>query len=109
MNMKRIRALLLAAVMLCSLVLFSACGSKASGNPTYKVSIVDAMGAPCTSGVVVKFMQNGAQAGMQTVNENGVAEKVLPKGDYTVELQFTDSDVNYSSVLSAVRVRSESS
>lgn len=96
MKMKRMRALLLAAVMLCSLVLLSACGEQASADPTYKVSIVDAMGAPCTSGVVVKFMQNGAQAGMQTVNENGVAEKVLPKGDYTVQLQFTDSDVNYT-------------
>ena len=97
MNMKRIRALLLATAMLCSMVLFSACGGEnASEDPTYKVSIVDAMGAPCTSGVVVKFMQNGSQAAMQVVNENGVAEKMLPKGDYTVELQFTDSDVNYS-------------
>ena len=97
MNLKRIRALLLAATMLCSLALFSACGGEnAVTDPTYKVSIVDAMGAPCTSGVVVKFMQNGTQAAMQVVDENGVAEKVLPKGDYTVELQFTDSDVNYS-------------
>lgn len=93
-NMKRIRAMLLAALMLCSVILCSACGGNSS-EPTYKVSVVDALGNPYTSGVVVKFMQNGTQAGMQVVGESGVAEKALPKGDYTVELQFTDSDVNY--------------
>ena len=89
-NMKKICALLLAAV-LCMSVL-SACGG--SSEPTYKVKVVDAVGSP-VSGVVVKFMQNGTQAGMQVVNENGVAEKVLPKGDYTLELQFTNSDIVY--------------
>lgn len=87
--MKRSLALLL-AVVLCAGVL-SACG----GDPTYQVKIVDALGNPYTSGVVVKFMQGSTQAGMQVVNENGVAEKQLPAGDYTVELQFTDSDVIY--------------
>lgn len=98
MNLKRVRALLLAAMLLCSVVLLSACGGgeNAGGDPTYKVSVVDALGNPYTSGIVVKFLQNGTQAGMQVVGENGVAEKVLPKGDYTVELQFTDSDVEYS-------------
>ncbi len=94
MTLKRIRAMLLAAVMLCAVLMCSACGGN-GGEPTYKVTVVDALGNPYTSGIVVKFMQNGTQAGMQVVNENGVAEKALPKGDYTVELQFTDSDVNY--------------
>lgn len=91
-NVKKIKALLLAALMLCSMALFSGCG----GDPAYKVNVVDALGNPYTSGVVVKFMQNGTQAGMQVVNESGVAEKTLPKGDYTVELQFTDSNVEYT-------------
>lgn len=91
MNMKRIIALLLAVVL--SAGVLSACGG--GGEAAYKVSVVDAIGNPVTSGVVVKFMQNGTQAGMQVVNENGVAEKTLPKGDYTLELQFTDSDLNY--------------
>lgn len=94
--MKRIFALLLAAVL--CLGALSACGGSAEGNSgevAYKVSFVDAVGAPVTSGVVVKFMQNGTQAGMQVVNEAGVAEKTLPKGDYTLELQFTDSETKY--------------
>lgn len=90
MNIKRFLALLTALV--CCAALLSACGG---GDPAYKVRVVDALGNPYTSGVIVKFMENGAQAGMQVVNGEGVAEKVLPKGDYTVELQFTDSDVNY--------------
>ena len=89
-NMKKWFSLLLATALLASLL--SACGG---GEAAYSVTIVDAMGQPVTSGVVVKFMQNGTQAGMQVVNENGVAEKQLPKGDYTVELQFTDSDAVY--------------
>ena len=92
-TMKKLLALLL-AVVLCIGVL-GACGGN-SGEVAYQVAIKDAMGNPITSGVVVKFMQNGSQAAMQVVNENGVAEKALPKGDYTVELQFTDSDINYS-------------
>ena len=91
MRIKRILALLLAAC--CCMALLSACGETA--DPTYKVRVVDALGKPYTSGVIVKFMQNGTQAGMQVVNAEGVAEKVLPKGDYTVQLQFTDSDVKY--------------
>jgi len=91
MNIKRIFALILA--LACCASVLTACGE--SAEPAYKVRIVDALGNPYTSGMVVKFMQNGAQAGMQVVNSEGVAEKTLPKGDYTVELQFTDSDVNY--------------
>ncbi len=90
MKIKRILALILA--LACCAALLSACGG---GEPAYKVRIVDALGNPYTSGVVVKFMQNGTQTGMQVVNGEGVAEKTLPKGDYTVQLQFTDSDVNY--------------
>ena len=93
MKMKKILALLTAT--LCCMALLSACGETAAADPAYKVRIVDALGTPYTSGMVVKFMQNGAQAGMQIVNGDGVAEKVLPKGEYTVELQFTDSDINY--------------
>ena len=91
MKIKRIFALILA--LTCCAMLLSACGEAA--EPTYKVRVVDALGRPYTSGVIVKFMQNGTQAGMQVVNAEGVAEKTLPKGDYTVQLQFTDSDVKY--------------
>lgn len=99
---KRIKALLMTAVMLLSLML-CACGETVpttdgtagkpvSKDPAYRVAVVDGQGNPFTSGVIVKFMQNGQQAAMQKVDKNGVAEKNLPKGDYTVELMLTDSE-----------------
>ena len=91
MKMKRISTLLLAVTVLLSIVLLSACG-KDSGNAAYEVKVVDAAGNPC-SGVIVKFMQNGAQVAMQPVDANGVAKKELPKGDYTLELVYTDASV----------------
>ena len=94
-NIKKICALVLALVL--SVTVLSACGTGTkSGEPVYKVKIVDAIGNPITTGVVVKFMQNGTQAGMQVVNENGIAEKALPKGEYTVELQFTNAEPQYT-------------
>jgi len=91
-NMKKLAALLLSLMLCCTA--FWACGGE-SADAAYQVCVKDALGTPYTSGVVVKFMQNGIQAGMQVVNGEGIAEKTLPKGDYTVELQFTDSDVSY--------------
>ena len=86
---KRIKALLLVAVMLVSMLALTACG----GDKTYQVKVTDAQCNPYTSGVIVKFMQDGKQAGMQPVNQEGIAEKTLPAGDYTVELVFTDDDL----------------
>lgn len=103
--MNRVKALLLVAVMLLSVVSFAACGEKPveqngnqnndtqaplSAEAAYKVSIVDTAGNPFTTGIAVKFMQGGTQVAMQLINESGVAEKTLTRGDYTVELQFTD-------------------
>lgn len=87
MKIKKILALVLAAV-LCAGVL-TACGSEA----TYQVKVLDAQGEPYTTGVIVKFMQNGTQVAMQPVGEDGVAKKTLEKGDYTVELVFTNEKI----------------
>ncbi len=95
-NTKKITALLLAALLCLSLMLTACGGGNGGSEAAYKVTSVDALGTPYTSGVVVKFMQNGQQAGMQVVNAEGVAEKTLPKGDYTLELQFTGTDVEYN-------------
>lgn len=99
-NINRMKAILLAALMLFSVMLFAACGgeggSTAGGKAAYKVTVTDAVGNPYTSGMVVKFMQNGVQAGMQVLGENGEAVKELDKGDYTVELQFTDAEAAYT-------------
>lgn len=86
---KRIKALLLTAIMLLSMLALTACG----GDKSYQVKVTDAQGNPYTSGVIVKFMQGGKQAGMQPVNQEGIAVKTLPGGDYTVELVFTDDDL----------------
>ena len=97
MKMKHILTLALA---LCLCLSLAACGGDdgpklADGEALYKVTVADALGNPYTAGVIVQFMQNGQQVGMQVVNGQGVAEKALPKGDYSVELKFTDSNANY--------------
>lgn len=103
MNAKRIKLLLLVLTMLCGIVLFSACGGEneaeipeatQSQAPGYQVTVTDYFGNP-VSGAIVRFMQNGQQASMQVVDDNGVAAKELEKGEYTVELQFTDENAAY--------------
>lgn len=83
---------LLAAVTVLALSLLTGCGP---ADPGYQVKVVDALGNPYTEGVVVQFKQNGASAGMQVVNAEGVAAKDLEDGDYTVELTFTDEKAEY--------------
>ena len=93
---KRVLMLCLLAVMALGLLL-AGCAPQTpvetSGETTYRVTVQDALGAPYTSGVVVRFLQDGQQKAMQVVSESGVAEKALPTGTYTVELMFTDSQV----------------
>ena len=84
---------LLAVLLFIMTVLFSACGG--SGDGGYRVTVKDALGQPYTSGVVVRFLQDGTQVAMQPVDENGVASKDLEPGDYAVELSFTDSEAVY--------------
>ncbi len=89
---KKLSAFALAAVLLSTSVLLWGCGSS---EAEYKVSIVDALGTPYNSGIVVKFMQNGEQIALQACDENGVAVKTLPKGNYETELSFTADAENY--------------
>ncbi len=91
---KRILALALAFAML--VCLLAGCQEETlSATANYKVTVIGLDGKPMTSGVVVKFMQNGVQKAMQTVDANGIAAKELPRGDYQVELQFTKADVKH--------------
>ena len=90
-NLKRIPALILALILLASATLLCACSG---GNANYCVTVIDGQGTPLTSGVIVKFMQDGTQVAMQSVDGNGVAKKELPKGNYTLELVFTGSEVS---------------
>ncbi len=89
--------------MLCVLVLcagmLTACGGQGGENTEgpagYSVQIVDALGAPYGSGIIVRFMQDGQQVSMQKIGEDGTAVNDLPDGTYTVELQFTDTAAAY--------------
>lgn len=88
------------ALLLVLAMMLGACGAETAQTPTennanpevYSVTVVDGLGNPFTSGVIVRFMQDGAQVTMQVVNENGVAEKDLEDGNYTVELEFTGDE-----------------
>ena len=95
-NLTKILSLVLVLGMLCGLM--AACNNQGdeqlSGPATYSVKVVDAQGQPYTSGVIVKFMQGGTQAAMQPVDANGEAKKELERGDYTVELVFTDESAS---------------
>ena len=99
--MKKIMKIL---ALVLALVLLAGCDSApaaptteapASKDADYTVTVADALGTPYTSGVIVRFMQGGQQAAMQAVNENGVAVKTLPRGDYAVELLFTGDEAGY--------------
>lgn len=91
---------MLAACLLC-IALLAACGPKspapstASAAAEYRVKVTDHLGTAYTSGVIVRFMRDGQQAAMQPVNKDGVASKTLDRGDYTVELVFTDAETQY--------------
>ena len=69
---KRIRALLLCTLFLCSMLALCACGedtSDASADTvSYQVTVVDGLGNPYTEKVIVKFMQNGTQVAMANIN-----------------------------------------
>ena len=69
--------------------------SCSGGEASYKVNVKNALGDAYTSGIVVQFMQNGEKVAMQAVNKDGVAEKTLAKGEYDIELSFTDNAEAY--------------
>lgn len=90
------------ALLLCFCTL-TACGGNGGdesedGGSTadYSVTVTDCFGVPFESGVVVLYMKDGVQAAMQIVNGEGVAVKNLEKGNYTVDLKFTDSNAAYT-------------
>lgn len=95
-NTKRVFLMLLCVLMTCSL-LFSACGEKPgenlSADAAYKVTVVDGLGNPYTEKVLVKLLQNNTQVAMGPVNDQGVFEKTLKRGEYTVQVAATSSEV----------------
>lgn len=109
MKFRKIASLAMALLMLSS-ILCACAGSQTdntSGTSTtapntpqndkalYQVAVYDVYGQPAVSGVAVRFLRDGEQVAMQSMNAAGIAEKELEKGDYTVELKFNNSDVEY--------------
>lgn len=96
---KRISALLLCLLMLCSTVLLCACQNEPeqpeSTDAAYKVTVVDGLGNPYTEKIIVKFLQNGKQVAMAPIGKNGTVEKTLTKGEYTIELDATAENECY--------------
>ena len=103
--MKNFKKIFAAALALAMLLALCACGvddkkndkkdDKAdSTTASYEVKVLDGQGNPMTEGVVVKFLKDGQQVAMQKTNDKGIASKELEKGNYTVELMFTDSSLN---------------
>lgn len=88
---KMLRNIIIVAALMCGAMMLGAC----SGDKTYKVTVADAVGNAYESGIVVQFMQGGTQVAMQTCDKNGVAEKELPAGDYTVNLMFVDGEEGF--------------
>ena len=93
--LKNLCVTILVAVLLLALCACSEQTEQLSENADYKVTVTDALGTPYTTGVIVRFLQNGAVVGMQPVNAEGVAVKNLKRGDYTVELFFTGDESGY--------------
>lgn len=91
---KRVRALMLCALFLCSMLALCACGedTPTTGDTvSYQVTVVDGFGQPYTEKVIVKFMQDGTQVAMANIDANGVVKKDLPQGDYTLDIATTES------------------
>lgn len=89
---KRIISLLIMGLIMFSVVSLTACQG---GEVTYKVNVKDALGNPYTTGVVVQFMKGGSQVAVDTVDENGIASKVLESGKYDINLKFADESPCY--------------
>ncbi len=73
--------------------------SQPSSDVTYSVSVKDVLGNPYTENIIVIFLQGGEQVAMQPVNAEGTAAKVLPAGEYQIQLQVTKNaeDLHYAS------------
>ena len=114
-KLKRISTIIMVAALMCSAVFIGGCGKEKEkesnvdkdGNVEYKVTAKDALGKTYTSGVIVKFLQDGNQVAMQVCDETGVATKKLKAGDYDVELSFTDGDDSYYYEKEGLKVTTE--
>ncbi len=97
--MKKVLSAILALLLLCG-ALLCGCSEKpddaesttddgAANTADFTVAVVDGNGDPYTSGVIVRFSENGEQVALKAIDGEGKATANLPVGEYSVELQFT--------------------
>ena len=86
----------LSVILMAMAVMLIAMGlTGCSGDKKYTVTVKDALGNPYTTGAIVQFLQDGKQVAIQPCNEEGVAIKKLPAGEYTVALTSTDENIEF--------------
>ena len=90
--MKLMKKLIIVAALMCSAMFLVACGG---GEVEYKVTVKDAIGGTYGKDTMVEFYNGNEKAGVQLCDENGVAKKTLPKGEYTIKVTSTDKNVVY--------------
>lgn len=89
--MKKCSMLLMAMMLVLIVMGLTGCG----GQKKYTVEVKDALGNPYSTGVIVQFLQGGKQVAIQPCDKEGVAEKKLAKGEYTVALMSTDDTISF--------------
>jgi hypothetical protein len=90
-SIKKWSILLMTMTLLFIVMGLTGCG----GQKKYTVEVKDALNNPYTTGVIVQFLQNGKQVAIQPCDKEGVAEKKLAKGEYTVALMSTDDNISF--------------
>ena len=90
--MKVMKKLIIAAALMCSAMFLVACGG---GETEYKVTVKDVLGNTYGEDTIVEFYNGEEKAGLQICDENGVAKKSLPSGEYTIKVTSKDKKVSY--------------
>ena len=89
-SMKKIKKMIIAAVLMCSAMFLVACG----GDKEYKVTVKDEKGKE-VSGVTVTFSGTGIESKDVTTNKKGVATfkltKLTKKGKYIATIKYAGS------------------
>ena len=90
--MKLMKKLIIAAALMCSAMFLVACGG---GETEYSVKVTDAIGGTYGKDTIVVFCEGDNEVAKQICDENGVAKKKLPAGEYTIKVTSTDKEVSY--------------
>ena len=98
-NFKRIKALLLALLLVSAAILLCSCGDGDDPTPdepvTYTLSVVDFSGAPADIVAVVEFYKGTEVVATKRLSDEGKASFEALPGDYTAEISFPNIEYAY--------------